>query len=342
MRVSTRVVLSIESGTVLERECFEYFGPVAEAISGSGSSNKSKSKSQSTQESGTKYNEDFLNRAREFAAGKGSPIFDSARYLKEHPDVAADPYFGQNPEAHYKYAQSIGDTSFENASNPYYTSGNDPTYNPTYVPGQYTSGSYTPGQFTGANFTSVAPGGFQKLETSLYEGQQSKLAQAYNQAVARQREELAQTGGLNSPSQYLQGSARSGLDQNYIANLQQAARDAFQGRLGAEMTEAGRRTGFDVGEATRRTAFDTGEAGRQTDWLTGEAGRRTAFDTGEAGRQTGFNEQTAARLLDLWLKKLGIAIEAGRYSTGQSTSTGTSSGMSGSGGIFQFGGTSSS
>ncbi len=161
-----------------------------------------------------------------------------------------------------------------------------PTYNPQYVAGKYTD---------------VAPGGFDKLENSLYAGQQSKLRQAYDQNVGQQREELAQSGGLNSPSQYLEGSARSSLDRSYMQNLQQAARDAFQSRLGLETSEAARRTGFDTSEATR---------------------------------QTGFNEQTASALLDSWMKKIGLAIEAGRYSTGQGTSYGTNNTMSGQGSIF--------
>ncbi len=202
-------------------------------MSGGGSKSKSKNQSEQTSESGTKYNEDFMTKAKAFA----------------------------------------GDTS-------------NPTYNPQYVPGQYTS---------------VAPGGFDKLENSLYGTQQSKLAQAYQQSVGQQREELAQSGGLNSPSQFLEGSARSSLDRSYLQNLQQAARDAFQSRVGLETSEAARRTGFDTGEATR---------------------------------QTGFNQQTASTLLDSWMKKLGIAIEAGRYSTGQGTSYGTSNSTSGQGSIL--------
>ena len=203
---------------------------------------------------------------------------------------------------------------------------NAPAYNPQYVKGDYTSGKYT-----GTNYTPLAPGGFDKLEGSLYDTQASKLSQAYNTAMANQREQLAQSGALNSPSQYLEGSARSSLDRTYMQNLQQAARDAALGRLGAEQTEAGRRTAYDVGEAGRRTAYDVGEAGR-----------RTQYDTGEAARQTGFNEDTAARLLDLWLKKLGVAIEAGRYSTGQSTGQSSGDTMGGNFGLFQFGGSSTS
>ncbi|MES2366802.1 MAG: hypothetical protein V4563_13050 [Pseudomonadota bacterium] len=248
MRVSTKIVLSIESGSIIKRECYEYSGPIAEAFSagasGSASKSKSKNQSQQTSESGTKYNQAFMDKATAFAK---------------------DP--------------------------------SNPTYNPQYVPGQYTS---------------VAPGGFDKLENSLYGGQQSKLAQAYQQSVGQQREELAQSGALNSPSQYLEGSARSSLDRSYIQNLQQAARDAYQSRLGLETSEAARKTGFDTSEATR---------------------------------QTGFNEQTQSALLDAWMKKIGLAIEAGRYSQGQGTSYGTSSSSSGSGGanasFMSFGGGSS-
>ncbi len=232
MRVSTKIVLSIETGAVVKRECYEYSGPIAEAFSGSSGKNKSKQTSQS--ESGTKYNEDFMKQAQAFA----------------------------------------GDPS-------------TPTYNPQYMPGKYTS---------------VAPEGFDKLENSLYAGQQSKLRQAYEQSVGQQREELAQSGALNSPSQFLEGSARSSLDRGYMQNLQQAARDAFQSRLGLETSEAARRTGFDTGEATR---------------------------------QTGFNERTQSALLDAWMKKIGLAIEAGRYSKGDSE--GTSKGGSSAFGLVTFG-----
>jgi hypothetical protein len=241
MQVSSKIVVDIATGKVIERESVEYFGPVAECITGSGGSTKSKSKSkqQSTSETGTRYNPDFMTQATNYA----------------------------------------NDTS------------NAPGYNPQYV-----KGTYTP----------LAPGGFDKLENNLYDTQASKLSQAYNTAVGQQREQLAQTGALNSPSQFLEGSARSSLDRSYINNLQQAARDAALGRLGAQQTEAA---------------------------------RQTAFDTGEATRQTGFNTDTAQQLLDLWLKKLGVAIEAGRYSTGQSTgeSSSSGSGMTGSGGFAGWG-----
>lgn len=316
MRVNTKIIIDVETGAVIERESLEYSGPLAECISFGGSKSKQKSQSQqtSTSESGTKYNQDFLEQAKMFAGGQR---FDTARYLKENPDVAADEYFARNPLEHYlKFGQNDPEKRFQVDSTGQSYFVNDSNTGPAYDP-RYVRGLYTPGAFTG-----VAPEGFGKLEESLYGTQESKLSRAYGDAVARQREELSQMGALNSPSQFLEGSARSSLDRNYLEGLQQAARDAFMGRLGAEQTEAGRRTAFDVGEA----------------------GRRTAFDTGEAGRETGFNEQTAARLLELWLKKLGIAIESGRYSTatGQGTSQGSGAGSGFNFGLFNFGGSQNS
>ncbi len=332
MRISTKIILSIENGAVLKREYYEYSGPIVECFSAgaSGSASKSKNKSQQTSqsESGTKFNEDFYNRALQYvgttgAAGKHtittSPKFDAARYLEENPDVKGWGMMKKfsSPEegarAHWEEYGKAEGRKFP--GDPGTTAEVEiPDYNPAYVPGAY----------TGAQFTSVAPRGFQQLEQSLYGTQQSKLRQAYDQATAQQREELAQAGALNSPSQYLEGSARSSLDRSYLQNLQQAARDAFQGRLGVETAEAGRKTTFDLNQAQNRTAFDTGEAGRETQ----------------------FNEQTAARLLELWLKKIGILIEAGRYSQGESQGTSSGKSSSGSGGMnasfMSFGGSGSS
>lgn len=90
---------------------------------------------------------------------------------------------------------------------------------------------------------------FDKLEENLYGSQQSKLLTAYNDAVRRRREELSQSGLLNSPNQYLEGGARETLDRDYLTQLQQAARDATLGRLGAQQEEAGRETEFNVNKA---------------------------------------------------------------------------------------------
>ena len=140
--------------------------------------------------------------------------------------------------------------------------------------------------------------------------------------MARQREELSQSGALNSPAQFLEGSARSSLDRSYLDSIQQAARDASNAALGLKQTEAARRTGFDVGQGAARTAYDVGQGAAQT-----------AYGQAEGGRETQFNEQRAATLLDAWFKKLALAIESGRFTTGQGWSTGESSGISGGGSV---------
>jgi len=41
--------------------------------------------------------------------GRNTPQIDWQKYLQDNPDVAADPYFGQNPQAHYQqYGQKEG------------------------------------------------------------------------------------------------------------------------------------------------------------------------------------------------------------------------------------------
>lgn len=228
-------------------------------VSLGGGGSKSKQKSQSTQESGTKFNQKFLDE-----------LYG---------------YFGKDPSE-------------------------KPENQPKYI----TTG------FTGSDYTPVEGGDFNRIEQNLYEGTSSKLNRAYSDAVGRQREELSQMGALNSPSQYLEGSARSSLDRGYLENLQAAARDAATTVLGLKQQEAARRTGFDVGEATRRTDYDVGEA----------------------TRGTGFNERTAQLLYQAFLNKLNLALKAGQYSTGQSTSSGASSGANANLSIFTTGGSSSS
>src|SRR5689334_5895199 len=300
MRVYSRAVIQIETGAIVESEYFEYDGPIAQAISfgGGKSSNKSKNQSQSYNESGTNIN-DVYRMLGNLTPGRKtiqlSPgSFNAQAYLNANPDVAKDKYFSQHPFEHYtNYGinenrpgtpDQGGDTATFDV----------PDYNPTYVRGTYTT---------------VDSGDFNKIEQNIYGGQQSKLSQAYNQAIAQQREQLAQTGALNSPSQFLEGSARTSLDRDFLSNLQQAARDASNSALTLKQNEAA---------------------------------RRTAFDTGEAGRETEFNQTTAQTLLDTFLKKLALALQGSQFSRGfgEGSSSGSSSGAQGGGNlsIFKTGG----
>ena len=284
MRVYTKIVVDLATDTIIERHGHDYTGPITECISfGGGSKSKSKSQQEShaRSDTGTRFNPSFLDQATRWVAGK--PAFDRAAYLTANPDVANDPIWSKDPYGHYiTFGRAEGrEGRFLPAEENLM-----PGYNPAYVRSDYVR---------------VAPEGFQRLEDTAYESQRSKLARAYEEGVARQREELAQMGALNSPSQFLEGSARSSLDRSYMDNLQQAARDAFSTRIGLEEREAG---------------------------------RETAFKTAEAARETGFNEETAARLIDLWMKKIALAIESGRFGESRSDSLGFSSGSSSQPGSF--------
>jgi len=204
--------------------------------------------------------------------------------------------------------------------------GGDPKttdYNPKFTGSDYFQPDY------GAAPNYVGFDDFDKLEANQYGSQKSKLEDAYNTAVNNQREELSQSGLLNSPNQYLEGSARTGLDKGYLQQIQQAARDASSQSLAAKENEAARRTGFNQSEAARRTGFNQTEAARQSQASADYGARRTAFD-----------QDSAKTLLTNFFNKLLLAMQAGRES--QSTSSGQSSGSSnsdslqGSGGFLKF------
>jgi len=302
MRVNTKTVIDIESGDIISREYFVYTGPTVQAFSIGGSGGKTKSKQKSQQqsfnESGTDMNNVYRMLTNLTPGHKTIQLspgsFNAQQYLAANPDVANDKYFSQHPFEHYtnyginENRPGTPDQGGDTASF------DVPDYNPTYV-----KGTYTP----------VDSGDFNKIEQNLYGSQQSRLSQAYNQAVAQQREQLAQTGALNSPSQFLEGGTRSSLDRDFLSNLQQAARDASNSALTLKQNEAA---------------------------------RRTAFDTGEAGRETEFNQTTAQTLLDTFLKKLALALQGSQFSRGfgEGSSSGSSSGVQGGGNlsIFKTGG----
>lgn len=87
---------------------------------------------------------------------------------------------------------------------------------------------------------------FDDVENTAYTSSADKLTKAYNDVIGRQREELSQSGLINSPNQYIEGGARDVANRDYMSSLDQAARDAHAQRLGLEETEAGRETGYNV------------------------------------------------------------------------------------------------
>ena|SRR5918996_4078297 len=90
---------------------------------------------------------------------------------------------------------------------------------------------------------------FDKLEENLYGSQQAKLSQARDSAQRNLDERLSLSGLLTSPNQYIRGGASQALNEDYLTNLQQAARDSSLARLGLEQGEAERRTNWDSARA---------------------------------------------------------------------------------------------
>ena len=309
MRITTEIVVLIETNEIVSQKHFDYQGPVSLAISagGQGSKQKSQQQSQQSSTSGVAYNEPFLN----LMFGQGGQFYGT----KDGQEKYTPGVFGYEPDKEAAFVR------------------------PGYTGAGYEGGAYTPGKYTPGQFTAVAPEGFKRLEDVAYGSQAARIGEAYNQNVNRLREELSQSGQLNSPAQYLEGGARSSMDRSYLDSLQQAARDAFGQRLGLEEREAGRRTGYDVGEAGARTAFDVGQGAARTAYDVGqgaartafgetEAARRTGYDVAEAGRETTYNQKAVDDLWQRFMAKLAYALEASKFGTSAGWSSGESSGFS--------------
>lgn len=87
---------------------------------------------------------------------------------------------------------------------------------------------------------------FAKLEKGLYDRQLQNIEPQYQKARAQTREELSQSGLLNSPVQYGQGGAMDNLQRNYLDETQKAATGASNTTIALKQQELARKTGFDV------------------------------------------------------------------------------------------------
>jgi len=87
---------------------------------------------------------------------------------------------------------------------------------------------------------------FDKLEKGLYTRQIQNTDPQYKQARATRREELSQSGLLDSPVQYSEGGAIDQLDKAYLAETQKAAQDASNKTIELKAQELARKTGFDI------------------------------------------------------------------------------------------------
>jgi hypothetical protein len=136
--------------------------------------------------------------------------------------------FGKKDKTKSK-ASAISQTTFPKSffEEAYGFLGGEPEYSPKFVP------------FAGGP----------ELEEKLTKSRTDRITQAYNDAIARQDEELSQSGLLTSPAKYIQGGARDVLNKNYLNAIQQAATEASLARLETERGEAGRETEFNVDTA---------------------------------------------------------------------------------------------
>lgn len=87
---------------------------------------------------------------------------------------------------------------------------------------------------------------FDKLQKGLYQRQMQDIDPAYQNARAQTREELSQSGLLNSPVQYGKGGAIDQLEQNYLSQAQKAATDASNKTVELKQQELARKTGWDM------------------------------------------------------------------------------------------------
>lgn len=87
---------------------------------------------------------------------------------------------------------------------------------------------------------------FENLQTNLYNRQLQNLTPTYETERARRREELSQTGLLNSPVAFAEGGALDALERNYLDQSQKAASDAAIQTVGLKQQELARKLGFDM------------------------------------------------------------------------------------------------
>lgn len=87
---------------------------------------------------------------------------------------------------------------------------------------------------------------FAKLEKGLYDRQLQNIEPQYQKARAQTREELSQSGLLNSPVQYGQGGVMDNLQRNYLDEAQKSATGASNTTIALKQQELARKTGFGV------------------------------------------------------------------------------------------------
>jgi len=95
-------------------------------------------------------------------------------------------------------------------------------------------------------FQGLEGGDFDKLQSSIYDRQVQQFRPDYERERDRRREELSQSGLLNSPMQYGEGGAINTLDRNFMDQTQKSASEAVSQRYALQQQELARKLGFDM------------------------------------------------------------------------------------------------
>jgi hypothetical protein len=187
------------------------------------------SKSSST--SRTRFNRDFLTQLEDY--------LPSPRYSTDFEGLRIDDLPAQVNKGGKVQPRVVldaeGNPTYDEAGNPITDNGGFPA---SYQRQQFTMGI--------PRFHGLEGGDFDKLETSLYDRQQQNLTPTYERERNRRREELSQTGLLNSPVQFAEGSALDSLERNYMDQSQKSASDASIETVRLKQSELARKLGFDM------------------------------------------------------------------------------------------------
>lgn len=193
---------------------FEFYEPCLCSISLGGSGSKSKSKSKSSSQSGTKWNSEFM---KELEAN--SPRINYVNRERLSP-------------SEYANRMERGESGdFEIDRGPTVSTSDD---------GQPQFNLGMP------RFEGLEDMDFDKLEKGLYTRQLQNIDPSFDKVRARTREELSQSGLLNSPVQYSKGGVMDELTENYLTEARKAATDASNKTIELKARELARKTGFDI------------------------------------------------------------------------------------------------
>lgn len=202
--------------------------------SGGGSNSSSSSK--------TKFNRGFLTQLEDYApAPLYSNQFEGVR-IEDMP--ATFNAKGKMPTGKRAQLEAVLDED----GNPTYDEAGNPITRPMVNDNGGFPSSYQRQQFNIGvpQFHGLEDMDFENLQKNLYGRQLQEITPTYETERNRRREELSQTGLINSPIQFAEGGALDSLERNYLDQSQKAASEAVIQRTELEQEELARKLGFDV------------------------------------------------------------------------------------------------